>query len=77
MKDRIKYIDIAKGILIICVILGHITGIGMEYGGINNSYFEHTGYLLSTLYVPFYMQAFFFISGYTSNFDKPFRPFFC
>lgn len=73
MNDRIRYIDISKGILIICVLLGHIAGIGKEFGGIDNNYFEYTGYLLSTFYVPFYMQAFFFVTGYTSNFNKPFK----
>lgn len=75
MKERLPYIDIAKGLLMICVILGHITGIGIEFGGVQNNYFEHLGYLLSTFYAPFYMQAFFLITGYTSNFDKPFTLF--
>ena len=71
-KQRIKYIDVAKGILIVFVCLGHITGIAEEYGGVHHNYFSHTGFLLSKLYTPFYMQAFFFITGLTTNFDKPF-----
>lgn len=75
MKERLKYIDIAKGILIVFVVLGHIASISKEYGGIDNNYLNHTGYLLSTFYVPFYMQAFFLITGFTSNFDKHFTTF--
>ena len=75
MKERVKYIDVAKGLLIICVVLGHIASIGKEFGSINNNYFDYIGYLLSIFYVPFYMQAFFFITGYTSNFNKPFNQF--
>lgn len=75
MTERLKYIDIAKGVLIIFVVLGHIASTSKEFGGIENNYLNHTGYLLSTFYVPFYMQAFFFITGFTSNFNKPFVPF--
>ena len=70
--NRIKYIDVAKGFLIIFVVLGHITSTTSDYGNIHDNYFNQTGYLLSTFYVPFYMQAFFFITGYTTNFQKPF-----
>lgn len=74
-ENRIRHIDVAKGLLIICVVLGHIAGICKEYGGINNDYLNHTGWLLAMFYIPFYMQAFFLITGYTSNFKKPFALF--
>ena len=75
MKERLEYIDISKGLLIICVVLGHVGSICREFGGIDNNYFNHSGWLLAMFYIPFYMQAFFFITGYTSNFNKPFGVF--
>lgn len=70
MKERISYIDVAKGILIIFVVLGHITGTANKCGIVNN-YLNHIGYSVARCYAPFYMQAFFFLTGYTSNFSKP------
>ena len=59
MKQRIEYIDTAKGILILLVVLGHV----FETGPINQ-------YIYS-----FHMPAFFIISGillrYSSALDKP------
>ena len=55
-KVRLKYLDIAKGIAVILVIISHSYGIpfGLEY------------YLAA-----YYMPLFFLISGYTYKNDKP------
>ena len=62
MKDRIVWIDIAKGILICLVFLGHIT----QYQS-----------MLSDVIFSFHMPAFFILSGYTFYYDDelPFRSF--
>ncbi|WP_297298032.1 acyltransferase family protein [uncultured Methylovirgula sp.] len=52
---RIDWIDAAKGIGIIAVVVGHVV--------------EPTGYLARTLY-SFHMPLFFVISGYLFNFEK-------
>ena len=54
MKERITYVDIAKGIAISLMVLGHS---GIPVG-------------LRTWIYSFHMPFFFFVSGYTSNFTK-------
>lgn len=74
-KSRIAYIDIAKGLLIILLVLGHTVntlrkGVPSEDLFLNN--FHHARIYIWT---SFYMAAFFIITGYCSNFKKPFVPF--
>lgn len=57
-KERIEYIDTAKGILMLLVVIGHI----QEYAG---TY----GYLYRFIYA-FHMPAFFLISGILINKDN-------
>lgn len=57
--ERIGYIDIAKGILIILVVLGHITT------------FPHAiTYGIKAVITSFHMPAFFIISGILTNTEK-------
>lgn len=74
MNMRVDYYDIAKGILIIVVVIGH----ALLY--IGNAGVTHYGHdVFSTIYscfMVFYMQAFFLINGLTTNFDYPFGQFF-
>ena len=49
MKERIKWIDNARGICMFCVLLAH-------------SNVDHP--ILHTLYTPWFLTLFFFISGY-------------
>lgn len=51
-NDRMTYIDVAKGILIICVVIGHV---------INFEYFVTAA--IKTIIYTFHMPAFFIISG--------------
>lgn len=54
-KQRDTSIDIAKGMLIYCVVAGHISGWPYGSGG---------------FFYLFHLQAFFFISGYLFNYNK-------
>ena len=74
-KKRIAYIDVAKGLLILSVVLHHniLSSYSMSY---NQN--EMTAFLQEFqyyLWIPFFMPAFFVLTGYSSNFDKPFKPF--
>ena len=71
-KTRLPYIDISKGLLIIFLVFHHI--VNMAKGSMS---VENMQYITKwdILYVTYFMQAFFFITGYCSSFDKEFRPF--
>lgn len=62
MKERLHYIDVIKGILIIIVILHHVLGLMKEYA------FIPKDVNIGKLYVPFFMPAFFVVTGYCSSF---------
>lgn len=68
MKERELFIDIAKGLLILLVILGHLPQLSY-YSPYKNELLEWTN-ALGKYYSSFYMPAFFLITGYCSNFDK-------
>lgn len=71
---RLSYIDRVKGLLIISVVLGHAAwSIGlMDY---NYPYVCYPFNATTFLYVGIFMQAFFLVSGYVSNFHKDFKTF--
>jgi len=50
--DRIEYIDVAKGILIVLVVIGHLTNFG-----------HILSYALKAIITTFHMPAFFIITG--------------
>ena len=64
MKERLDYIDRARGILIILMVIGHIW---------------QSGFVFDTIYA-FHMPAFFVISGFllhiTQSYKNPFQSFF-
>lgn len=68
MKERIRYIDIAKGILIILMIWGHLDQLQLQ-STFKNEFLGWTS-TLCRYYNPFYLAAFFFITGYCSDFSK-------
>ena len=72
-KDRLHYIDIAKGILILLVVVFH-TSWQADVTGVTNPIFQQIG-KFGFLASPFYMSAFFAITGYCANFDKPYIQF--
>src|SRR5829696_9860797 len=63
MSKRIEYLDIAKGIGILLVVLGH-------------NDFEVISLFIQRLIYSFHMPLFFFLSGYFINSSVPFFDFF-
>ena len=72
MKGRIAYIDVAKGILILIVVLGHIPN-HVKQGGIDSVIpFMDAIKQYDYWYIPFFMSGFFVITGFCSNHSRPF-----
>ncbi|MBO5613525.1 MAG: acyltransferase family protein [Prevotella sp.] len=69
-NSRLHYIDVLKGILIIIVVLHHIFGLMRQY-----EYLPQETDYLEKLYVPFFMAAFFVVTGFCSNYNKDFKSF--
>lgn len=72
-KTRITYIDIAKGILICCLLYGHML-IFARIEGVSDSVMPIMQKSVK-LYNTFFMQSFFFITGFCSSFSKKFKIF--
>ena len=72
---RLYAFDIAKGILILCLLFSHF-GVACGNAGIDICQ-EHFAWIYGflPLLTKSYMQCFFFISGYCSNFDVDARTF--
>ena len=75
MNDRIKYLDVAKGVLILLLLLWHFGDV-LRRNGLDdaNPYFLPV-YIVQPLFYPFFMQAFFMLSGYCTRFDVSFKMF--
>ena len=73
MKERIHYLDIAKGILILCLMLSHF-GSAIRRLELENEWFNFLLYF-TPFYACFFMQCFFIISGFCSNFKGSFTDF--
>lgn len=73
MKQRIEYIDIAKALLIICLLYGHMFMIARFQG--YNDVINTTAKSFVPIYATFFMQAFFIITGLCSSFETEFIPF--
>ncbi len=74
IKQRLHYMDIAKGLLILMIIGSHIAWCSHE-NGVHNSVFDSTR-IVCNFWNPFIMAAFFVITGFCSNFDKDYKQFF-
>lgn len=73
MKQRIRYFDLAKGFLMILVVLHHIHMHGAKIlGDLSVSVFLDYA---DDYWVMWFMPAFFMIIGICSNYDKPFKDF--
>lgn len=70
--QRLPWIDISKGILILFVVLGHVRYYAQEF--VESHAYD---FLLnvSFVYLPYYIPAFFVVTGYCSNFNLSFRDF--
>ena len=73
-NERLPYIDVAKGLLILMVIWGHYELMLRLCFKINDPVIDRFD-SVETLWVSFFMPAFFFITGFCSSFNKPFRIF--
>lgn len=71
---RVSYIDVAKGILIILVIIHHIPQLVKAQFGISDGCWGDISSLNFT-YACYFMQTFFVVTGMCSNFDKKALPF--
>ena len=69
-KTRIAYLDVSKGLLILLLLVHHLNDSACLHGAWSEYYIY--AYKWQSIYTAFFMQAFFFISGYCSNFQKPF-----
>lgn len=75
MSQRIEYLDIAKGLLILLVLLDHICWQVINNNIHNRLVDETMNYFF--LFTPFFMSAFFLITGICSNYNKTFTEFIC
>lgn len=71
---RLSYIDIAKGVLILFVLMGHAL-LFFTNEGVNDGFLSGFQHARIYLWTPYYMPAFFVITGFCSNFNKPFPTF--
>lgn len=73
-NGRLFWIDIAKGILILLVVLHHLPYIYIDILEGDGTYLDALNQS-SCLYVTWFMPAFFAITGYCSHFNVPFVDF--
>ena len=67
-KERIHWIDVAKGILIILVVYGHLDFFSDVFAGTSAYNWKGT---TNFMFLPWYMPAFFIVTGICSNFEAP------
>lgn len=72
-KERLHWVDVSKGILILLLLLHHFSS-AKRVLGIDGDYFTFIT-CWQQVYTAFFMQAFMIMSGYCSNFNKSSRKF--
>lgn len=72
--DRIHWLDVLKGILIVLMVMGHVPNIAIRQG-YDIGLLKYYPYICA-VYGCFFMQTFFVATGYTGNFSQPFKKFF-
>ena len=76
INNRISWVDIAKGLLILIVVWGHVPSIALSQRlGLHHEGLDEMGKLMF-VFNCFFMHAFFVLTGYTTNFKKNFLDFF-
>lgn len=73
MKQRIEYFDTTKGLLMFSLIWGHMIIFAKTLG--IDSDFTQTIQNTVPFYRAFFMQTFFFITGFCTSWHTPFRNF--
>lgn len=71
-KERLGYIDISKGIMILLVLLAHIP---LVYASVDHVVLDYLR-KFTISYIPLLMPAFFVLTGYCSSFNKSFKEIF-
>ena len=74
IRERFHWVDIAKGLLIILLLVHHFSSV-IRRLGIDSDQFWFVS-CWQIIYTCFFMQAFFFLSGYCSNFSHSAKTFF-
>lgn len=69
-SKRIDYIDVAKALLILCLLYGHMFMVAKFQGHSDIIRNECAGFV--KIYATFFMQTFFLITGLCSSFKRPF-----
>lgn len=70
--ERLHWVDIAKGILIILVVYGHLDFFASFYADTHAYDFKST---TNFLFLPYYMPAFFILTGLCANYEAAVWPF--
>lgn len=75
-KQRLSYLDVAKGLLILFVILHHLLlCLNKSANCADNDVYRETWNAFMTFIVPFFMPCFFICSGMVSNYNKNLKDF--
>lgn len=74
MRERLHWVDIAKGLLIILLLLHHFSSVIRRLGLNSDQFWFVSSWQI--IYTSFFMQAFFCLSGYCSNFSHSAKTFF-
>lgn len=64
---RLHWVDIIKGVLVLLMVCGHIPNLSRN---VCDTYYLSYYNIFAAFYICFFMQAFFVLSGFTTNFDK-------
>lgn len=72
--EKLHYIDVAKGFLILMVIVGHMNNVADSLS-LDGRMYDAIGYM-EQFWGPFFMANFFVITGFCSSFKKDFKSFF-
>lgn len=71
---RLEFLDIAKGLLILMVIIGHFKVMAIMCFSLNVPEINDFS-AINDFWISFFMPAFFVITGYCSSFDRDFKTF--
>lgn len=72
-KERLHYVDVSKGLLALMVVLSHLQNVAVSLD-IENTLCKSID-SLEVFWCPFFMPAFFILTGFCSNFNKEFKSF--
>ncbi len=71
MQQRVHWVDVVKGLLILIVVFHHIPQNAIVMGYENSFWINYDN--MKIFYCSWFMAAFFIVSGMCSNFNKPLK----